>query len=420
QKNIMTKLLQQEKISKKVIENICSILVSFYKSDKSTEEIKEYGNKNSVKQNIDENFEQTKNVIDVTIPKDMYQFIQHASEKFFDMKSDLFNRRIQDGFIHDCHGDLHSGNIVVDGSSICIFDCIEFNKRFRFADVASDIGFLAMDLDYMNHPYLSSYLISNYIEKSKDVGIFDMLNFYKSYRAYVRGKVIGFRLNDPNIPKDEKQDIINTTKKYFDLSQYYASLFSLDLENKKPLLFVVGGLTGTGKSTLSLKISVDYHAHNINTDVVRKELAGIDKFERHHDEIDTGLYSPERIDHTYEQVMKKSADFLKNGENVVLDATFQRKKYRDMAKKIAKENNAVLVPIKCTCPEEIVKKWLEERLKTKTASDGRWEIYLNQKKTFESFTAEENCVVMDVSEESYKDRMDSFRRLLSKVHDGEK
>lgn len=420
QDRIMTKLLKQGKIDKETIENICDILVNFYNSEQHSKEIDSYGEIDAVKKNIDENFEQTESVIDITIPNDTYKYIKKISSKFFEEKKDIFEKRIAGGHIHDCHGDLHSGNIVVSAKNIHIFDCIEFNRRFRYCDVASDIGFLAMDLDYMNHPYLSSYLISNYIEKSKDVGIFDMLNFYKSYRAFVRGKVIGFRLNDPNIPKGEKQDIIDTAKKYFDLSQYYASLFSLDLENKKPLLFVVGGLTGTGKSTLSLKISVDYHANNINTDVVRKELAGIDKFERHHDEIDTGLYSPERIDHTYEQVMKKSADFLKNGENVVLDATFQKKKYRDMAKKIAKENNAILVPIKCTCPEEIAKRWLEERLKTKTASDGRWEIYLNQKKTFESFTAEENCVVIDISEESYKDRMDSFRRLLSKVHDGEK
>ena len=420
QDGIMTKLLEQGKIGRETIENICDILVNFYNSEQHSKEVDSYGELDAVKKNINENFEQTESVIDITIPNGTYKYIKKIASKFLEEKKDIFEKRIAGGHIHDCHGDLHSGNIVVSDENIHIFDCIEFNKRFRYCDVASDIGFLAMDLDYMNHPYLSSYLMRKYIEKSKDIGILDMLNFYKSYRAYVRGKVIGFRLNDPNISKDEKQDIIDTTKKYFDLSSYYASLFSIDLKNKKPLLFIVGGLTGTGKSTLSLKISVDYRAHNINTDVVRKELAGIDKFERHHDEIDTGLYSPERIDYTYEQVMKKSADFLKNGENVVLDATFQKKKYREMAKKIAKENNAVLIPIQCTCPEEIAKKWLEERLKTKTASDGRWEIYLSQKKTFESFTAEENCVVIDISKESYKDRMDSFRMLLSKVHDGEK
>jgi len=182
----------------------------------------------------------------------------------------------------------------------------------------------------------------------------------------------------------------------------------------------LGGLTGTGKSTLSSKISIDYHAHMINTDIVRKELAGMDKFEKHHDEMNTGLYSPGKIDYTYKKVIEKAANYLKNGENVVLDATFQKKKYREMARRIAKENNAILIPIKCTCPEKMAKKWLKERLKTKTVSDGRWEIYTSQKITFEPFTTEENCLIIDIARESYKDRMDSFREVFSKVYEGKK
>ncbi|MCX6666029.1 MAG: AAA family ATPase [Euryarchaeota archaeon] len=414
QENIFTNLLKQNKINESVIEQICGILVDFYNSEPTSKEVDSYGKIESVKQNIDENFEQTKPVIDVTIAKETFERIKNASSLFFKRKKKIFDTRIKEGHIHDCHGDLHSGNIVVS-DKIFIFDCIEFNKRFRFCDTASDIAFFAMDLDYLNHPYLSSHLIKTYVEKSKDIGIYDVLNFYKSYRAYVRGKVNGFMLNDSHIDQKNRINAIETAKKYFDLAEYYSSLFSLDLnDTKKPILFLVGGLTGTGKSTFAQKLAVDYHAAVINTDVVRKELHGIKTDEHHFDPMNKGLYAPEKVDHTYDCVMERADDLLKQKTNVVVDATLQKKKYRELAQEIAKKHHAIIVPIQCVCADDVVKKRLEERLKKKSVSDGRWEIYLNQKKTFEPFTAEEHAVMVDMGQDSYEYRMDVFRKILER------
>jgi hypothetical protein len=407
QDRIMTNQLKKGKVKEETIEKICDILVEFYKSGDRSAEIDSYGKIHAIRKNIEENFEQTKNVIGIAIKREVYDYIRKASHNFMD-KKEIFEERVKEGYIRDCHGDLHSGNIVVMPKEIYIFDCIEFNKRFRFCDVASDIGFLAMDLDYMNNPYLSSYLILKYVEKSKDKGIFNVLNFYKSYRAYVRGKVNSFRLSE-KIPEEEKRNIISTAKKYFDLSHYYACLFSL---SKKPLLFIVCGLTGTGKSTVAKKISVDYGAHYLNTDIIRKELAGIDKFERHFDEYDKGLYSPEKVDSTYSKMIERAKELLKRRENVVLDATFQKKKHRNKAKEAAKESNALITFIKCVCPPPIVKERLDKRVKKKSISDGRWEIYCKQKETFEPFVAD---IEFDTSKGSYEYRMSFFRNLLNLV-----
>jgi len=415
QEKIMTKLLQDDKIDYAVIDNICDILVKFYKYGGDSKDIKEYGTIESVKKNIDENFEQTKNVIDITISKGLYDYIKNVSHKFLEKNRNLFEKRIKEDYIKDCHGDLHSGNIVVSDGEICIFDCIEFNKPFRYIDVASDIGFLAMDLDFLGQPYLSSYLIEKYVEKSGDHGIFSLLNFYKCYRAYVRGKVAGFKLNDPHIDKKEKKEIIDTAKKYFDLAHYYATLVSMDLKEAAPILFITGGLTGTGKTTVARKISVDYHADLISTDSVRKELEGIDKFERHHDAYNTGLYSPEKMLYTYKKALEKAEVLLNKGKNVVLDATFKTKELRDMAKKIAEKTNANFLILYCTCPEKIVKKYLEERVKKKSVSDGRWEIYIRQKGSFEPFAATDNFVEIDISNNSYVYQMKIFREILKKV-----
>jgi predicted kinase len=113
--------------------------------------------------------------------------------------------------------------------------------------------------------------------------------------------------------------------------------------------------------------------------------------------------------------MERAATFLKKSENVALDATFQKKKYRDMMHHVAAKYHATLVRVQCVCPDMVVKKRLEDRLRKKSVSDGRWEIYLEQKTTFEPFTSEEDCRTMDTSDESYEYRMSFFRLLLSHV-----
>jgi aminoglycoside phosphotransferase family enzyme/predicted kinase len=415
QEDIMTHMLQQGKITEEIIDRLMTILYDFYRTQEPTPEIKRYGEVSSVKQNIDENFEQTKPMINITVPKEIFSYIQKEVSRFFEQRTKVFTERIQENKIYDCHGDLHSGNIVVTKDAIYIFDCIEFNERFRFCDVASDIAFLAMDLDYLNHPYLSSYFIEKYVEKSKDTNVSLLLNFYKSYRAFVRGKVHGFQLNDPHIEPPVKNHLVASAKKYFELSRYYTQLFSLDFNTKRPLLFIVTGLSGTGKSTVARKIAVDYHAALINTDIVRKDTAGIDRYEQHHDQINTGLYDPRRIEKTYEKVMDHAARTLKKGQHVVLDATFQKKKHREMASQIAQASHAQMICIHCVCPDVIIKKRLDDRIKKKSVSDGRWEIYQAQKTTYEPLTADEKHLIIDTSKDSYDDRMTFYQQLLTYV-----
>jgi hypothetical protein len=111
------------------------------------------------------------------------------------------------------------------GEEISIIDCIEFNERFRYTDVAADIGFLAMDLDYHSRDDLSDHLIQAYIGESGDHELMELLNFYKCYRAYVRGKVESFRLDDPNIPEEEKEEALKRARRYFDLAHRYSQKF---------------------------------------------------------------------------------------------------------------------------------------------------------------------------------------------------
>jgi predicted kinase len=269
-----------------------------------------------------------------------------------------------------------------------------------------------MDLDYQNSPYLSSFLIYSYIKKMKDSTLFEVLNFYKSYRAYVRGKVSGFQLSDPHISENEKEKMISIAERYFTLSHYYASLVTFELSRDKPVLFIVCGLTGTGKSTLAQKLSIDYHTHYLNTDIVRKERAGIDTYERHFDKINTGLYTQKKVLQTYIAMFERAEHYLRQGDNVVLDGTFQKRKYRDMARELIEKSDATIIFLRCICPEHIVRCWLDERLKKKTVSNGRWEIYMQQKTTFEHFHADEPHLLIDMSQNSFNERLRIFQSIV--------
>jgi aminoglycoside phosphotransferase family enzyme len=137
-----------------------------------------------------------------------------------------------EGRVRDCHGDIHSGNIFAT-NGIYIFDAIEFNERFRYSDVAADVAFLAMDLDFRERSDLSDFFVEKYIEYSGDEELMMLLPFYKCYRAYVRGKVVSFKLNDPNVGREEKSSATKEAKAYFKLAFAYAKTFESIFFKKK-------------------------------------------------------------------------------------------------------------------------------------------------------------------------------------------
>jgi len=221
QEKIMTVLLKEGKVDKKIIDELAGIVAQFHSKAQTSPEISQFGSLKIVKTNWDENFAQTSKYINQTIPETEFQFIQTKINDFMEKNKALFDSRIADKCIRDCHGDLHSGNIFIT-DKICIFDAIEFNDRFRYSDVAADVAFLAMDLDFQQMSDLANYFIERYLEYSKDQKLTQLLPFYKCYRAYVRGKVISFRLDDPHIFREEKSSATKEANAYFKLAAEYA------------------------------------------------------------------------------------------------------------------------------------------------------------------------------------------------------
>lgn len=218
---LMDKLLERRRVTPKMMEVVSEKLAKFYFTAETSDVIKGFARPERLKQDTDENFEQTEKYIDLTIPRGVYEEIKKRTNEFIKAKEEVFRRRIASDRIRDCHGDLRLEHIFWrDGLSI--FDCIEFNERFRYTDVAADIAFLAMDLDYHGRQDLGEHLIRAFIGESGDHELMEVLDFYKCYRAYVRGKVESFRLDDPNIPEKQRAEALKRAQKYFDLAHYYA------------------------------------------------------------------------------------------------------------------------------------------------------------------------------------------------------
>ncbi len=214
---LMSNLLKEKKITDEIIHNIAESLALFHKK---TEKIPEWGKLKYIHEKWDENFRTTSKF------RKINKEFQQKVENFMIGNKGLFDERINENRITDNHGDLQAHNIfILPNKEIKIFDCIEFNPLLRYGDVAEDIGFLAMDLDYWQETTLSNTFVEAYIEYSNDELLTEIIDFFKCYRAYVRGKVYGFQAsNETN--ETVKQNQLEVSNKYYNLAESYIHNFS--------------------------------------------------------------------------------------------------------------------------------------------------------------------------------------------------
>ena len=378
---LMSKILKEKKLTSSHIDLIVEKLVPFYKQARTGEGVDEYGSIDVVSYNIEENFQQTKEFVGKAISKYYYNHIVNYSRKFLKEEEALFLKRIKEGFIREGHGDLYSANICFDDlKKVYIFDCIEFNERFRCGDVCSDIAFLAMDLDFHKENSLSDYFVEEYIKKSGDKDLLKLLDFYKCYRAYVRGKINCFTFASKEIPEKERQSALSKAKKYFDLAFKYAG--------GVPKVIVFMGLSGTGKSFLAQKLLEKFPAVYLSSDIIRKELFGLDPSTHHYVPFEQGIYSKEFSEKTYKEIIKRAKEEIEFGSSVIIDATFKNTWQRKILLEEFKNVKAEIFWIWCEAPDEVIKERINKR-KNHTYSDALWEIYLKQKETKEIPTEKE-------------------------------
>ncbi len=225
QDRIMSILLDKDEIDTKIMDKLLDKLLEFYSKTKTLTDPFSPGSLETVKYNWKMNFRTVEKYIGRMIDEQTFEFVKGRVENFMKENKDLFSQRLMKGFVKWCHGDLHSGNIFVVDDKIYIFDAIEFNENFACSDVANDIAFLLMDLEFRHRRFLSDYFLKRYIEKTGDEDVKRLLDFYKCYRAYVRGKVNGLKIDDPSVPDFEKKESQDIARLYFQKALEYAKTF---------------------------------------------------------------------------------------------------------------------------------------------------------------------------------------------------
>lgn len=393
---LMLELLRQDKVTPELLDKLADRIAHFHSQAASGREINAYGSPQIIRHNLAENFEQTRPYISRTISEEVFDEASELSVRFLDENQDLIETRVREGHIRDCHGDLHLDHVVVlDG--IMLYDCIEFNDRFRYSDTASDLAFLLMDLDYRGYPAFSERVARRYSAASGDADILRLLGFYKSYRAFVRGKVIGFTLDEPEISESERQSAMKKAGEYFKLS--LASLKAAP----SPVLIITCGLMGSGKSFLAERLGKRLGIEPLRSDVVRKEIYGLSPGEHQLDKYGEGFYTSGASEKTYKDLLTRAEGSLRRGESVIVDASFARHSDRSNALELAVKVGARFSVLCCSAPDQVIKRRLTERIrKSDEPSDGRWEIFPQQKADFEPIQTNElkHCRTWDSTTEA--------------------
>lgn len=217
---LMKSVFLRGELKREHLQKIAELLGKFHLSGRSSSDIDRFGEPEMFKVNTDENFLQVEKYIGTTIQRKDFDTLKRWTANFYNSNGEFFWKRIKAKKIRDCHGDLHMEHVCLT-EDLPIFDCIEFNDRFRYTDAAADIAFLLMDLEYNGGNAFSEILWDFYKEMAGEAEVESLLTFYKVYRAFVRGKVNSFQLDDENIGIEKKEEAVQTSRRYFRLARFY-------------------------------------------------------------------------------------------------------------------------------------------------------------------------------------------------------
>lgn len=372
----MIRLLQAGNLDEASLEALAELLAGFYAGAGTGGRINEVGSWETVRANCEENFSQTEEFAGSILEERVYLIVRSATRAFLRRRRDLFERRIEKGMIRDCHGDLRAGHVYFT-DTVQVIDCIEFNERFRYGDIASDLAFLAMDLDYEGFADIARGLLETYVRRTMDLDLFVLLDFYKCYRAFVRAKVNCLRLQDVSINKQEADLLLARADEYMKLSYRYAVQFS------RPTIMVVCGMPGSGKSTIAGELAKALGIKVFASDIIRKELFHIPPSEEVDVPFEQGIYSQGATSLTYGRLLLQAQEELERGGSIILDATYGSRHERSEVVRLARDVDVNIIFVECRCNEEMLKSRLLKRKGTSSVSDARIHHFEHLKARFE-------------------------------------
>jgi len=328
----LDKLAAKDKLLPQHIDSLAATIAKFHR-DLPASDVKEtYGTAESVSGDIAQNFEQLHELLKERADLDRLAVLRRASENEYAVCHRMLQQRVEQGYIRECHGDLHLGNIVLIGGQPVPFDGIEFNPALRWIDVISEIAFTVMDLLYHKRSDLAFRFLNAYLENTGDYAGIPLLRLYTAYRAMVRAKVSAIRSAQHGLPHLGASKALATCRAYLELA---ADCYI----GKKPVLIITHGLPGSGKSTFAQMALERLRAIRLRSDVERKRLYGLGPLADSHALGGIDLYSAEVTRQAYAQLNVLARELLLAGYTVIVDAAFvtlnERTQFRQLADELS-------------------------------------------------------------------------------------
>jgi uncharacterized protein len=365
------RLLEAGKLTRAHIVDVAQRIARFHAEQPTNDAIASFGTQSAIWRNVEENFSATQQTLTNYLDEAEAEELVLAQRSFIEQHRGLLTRRALAGKVRDTHGDLRLEHIYLQaGGKVTVLDCIEFSERFRFADVCADIAFLAMDLSRLGRTDLAELLLAAYAEASCDYELYELIDFYQSYRAFVRGKIAALIAEDGAAAAPTRSVAAREARRCFRLALAAERPAML-----RPTLFAVGGVIAVGKSTVARQLGQLLPAPNVSADATRKELAGVAAMDPLHVPAWSGVYSPEFTERVYAEVLSRAACVLRSGRSVVIDATFRSAAKRKAARELAASLGANFRFVECVAPADVCRSRLAARAQGQSVSDGRVEIF---------------------------------------------
>ncbi len=351
QANLLSALQARGELSPAHIDALAGQIAAFHLAAPQVALDHPLGTPDAVMMPVRQNFEQIRPLLSDKADLQQLDALEAWAESSHQRLKPLLQQRKQEGFIRECHGDIHLGNATLIDGQVVLFDCIEFNEPFRFTDVYADIAFIAMDLEDRGLKSLSRRLVSQYLEYTGDHQGLELLNFYKAYRALVRAKIALFSLAHQDDPV-QKAATVRQYRNYAGLAESYSAIPS-------PFLAITHGVSGSGKSHVALRLVEALGAIRLRSDVERKRLFGEQNADAQG--LQSGIYNSEASVATYQRLNQLAGAALHAGFPVVIDATFLKQEQRSAARKVAEQTGAPFLILDCHAPESVIEGWLAQR-----------------------------------------------------------
>ncbi|MGH1463200.1 MAG: AAA family ATPase [Neptuniibacter sp.] len=389
--NRLDLLLQNHRFDPTWIDMLAEQIADFHHRIPIVSQDSPWGEPDTIWEVVSDNFMHITDTISEIDDWSKVQQLAHYTAQQFRNLTGLIEKRKAAGHIRECHGDLHLANITFHKQELRLFDCIEFNLQFRWIDTINDLAFLLMDLEANGEFRWSNRCLNRYLEICGDYQALPLLNFYKAYRSMVRAKV--------SVLGDMHD--LKTMRRYLRLTDYYA-------RDRKPVLFLMHGISGSGKSHLSQQLIDQTDTIRIRSDVERKRLYR--EMSLKGEKVD--LYGPQMNAITFNHLLDTSADLIRNGYSVVVDATSIRQRTRQSYIELAKKLNIPVRLIACECEVKLIEARLNKRASEGAdASDADIAVMKEQIQHLQPLTPEEQELAVSVN----TDDDDAISRLLEQL-----